>query len=112
MESHAPHEEVAGDVIMGVLQRCGIAAVGTIGGSTSSTGGFPSSSSSAASCVVDGALSVVLGGQWPPAASQRQPRSFEDVFEALGRSPEPAVNAASRDPLHQVCEIGTMVHQV
>lgn len=80
--------------------RCGLAAVGSIGGVEK------------ASPIVDGALSVVVGGQWPPSSSsiasgaayQRLPKSFEEVFDALGRSAEPAINAASHDPLHQVIE--------
>ena len=78
---------------MAVLQRCGLA---------SQQQRAPSS----ASAVVDGALSVVVGGQWPLAAATAaamQPlRSFEGIFEALARSPEPAISSASRDPLHQV----------
>ena len=81
--------QISGEVLMSVLQRCGLASQRPTAG---------------ASAVVDGALSVVLGGQWPPAASaSTQPfKSFEGIFEALSRSPGPAISAASRDPLHQV----------
>lgn len=76
--------------------RCGLATIGGIG----INGG------SKASSIVDGAMSVVVGGQWPPLSAASPygglPRSFEEVFDALGRSPEPAVSAASCEPLHQV----------
>ena len=85
---------------MGVLQRCGLAAA------AAAAGGSGIQLAGGGAAAVDGALSVVLGGQWPSSSrrqqQQQQPRGFEEVFEALGRSPEAAVSVASRDPLRQV----------
>ena len=97
---HHADTQVGGDVLMGVLQRCGLAAA------AAAAGGSGIQLAGGGAAAVDGALSVVLGGQWPSSSrrqqQQQQPRGFEEVFEALGRSPEAAVSVASRDPLRQV----------
>jgi hypothetical protein len=78
--------QIGNDMLTGVLKRCGLTG--------SRTG---------SAAAVDGALSVVLGGQWPaPIAGQQLPHSFEEIFEALRCSPDPAISSSSMDPLHRV----------